>query len=639
MFKHGIAKSPAQEVLEIVTETIADAYALMLSISPNLVRKDDLHRDVSYVTRRFDSEGLTFLTVTLPRLGDWLDQYVRGEQVERVAGFHPYDGLFPVFLRPFWLVLKEEFRRESSPYERVCINPAVYKLVRLLRTILLGLKKLEVPSTEEQKKAKLSQFLEIESDLATYPIYPSPVLWRAQALLEDVLQGYNPECIRPRHGPGSVAGGERGNEKWNFSTLFASLHKEYPYWEYHFGVTSHVLPRREAWVDGRLSVRPWPLQLAAKAKHYSSMRRMPAPTARLLFVPKDSRGPRVISCEPAELMFIQQGVARVLMDYIETHRDTRGHVNFIDQDINGQLALSASADKAWCTIDLSDASDRVGCELILLLFPNRITRKWFALRSTATRLPDGTEVPLSKFAPMGSALCFPVESLAFWAIAVGCVWEHTKDRQHALDSVYVYGDDIIVADMYMELVVKALGAANLVVNRSKSFGGTTPFRESCGIEALNGFEVTPYRVKKFPAQRPSDGEAIVAYVKYAENCIHIAPRRSKLLLRLVEDLVGRIPRTPVPQPFVSVVDPLDYWSHSDYKNLSWDPHACYPQTRLLTVKTRAYESPIDDWFRLLHGLTTRVDADPSLVVDRSSTQIRKRLCHVTYLERGDLEGG
>lgn len=634
---NGIAKSPAQEVLAIVTETIADAYALLLSISPNLVRKDDCRRDVSYVTRRFDSEGLAFLTVTLPRLGEWMDSYVRGEPVTRVEGFAPFDGLFPTFLRPFWLVLREEYRPEAHPYERVCINPATYNLVRILRTLLFGLKKLEVPSTDEQKTVKLRSFLAIEEDLRTYPIYPSPVIWRAQTVLEDLLKGYEPICNIPRHGPGSVAGGERGNQKWEFSVLFESLHAQYPYYDFHFGVRSLIVDRSYAFHEDIVHARPYPLQLAVQQKKYLSMKRVSEPTARLLFVPKDSRGPRVIACEPVELMFIQQGVARYLMSYIENHVDTRGHVNFFDQSINGSLALSASADKAWATIDLSDASDRVGCELISLLFPQGIVKKWFALRSTAVKLPCGTRVPLKKFASMGSAMCFPVESITFWALAVGCVWEHTMDRQHAYDSVYVFGDDIIVADAYAELVIKALESAHLKVNRSKSFVGDSPFRESCGVEALNGFNVTPCRVKKFPAQRPSDGEALVAYVKYAENSAGLAPRRSRQLLRLVERLIGRIPRTPVEQPFISIVDPTNFWNLRDYKNPKWDPHACYYRANLYTIKNRSRFDPMDSWSRLLHGLTTRVDADPSLVVDRSSTQIRRRHVEITYLERGGLD--
>jgi len=635
--KHGISKSLAQEVLSVVTETLVDAYALMASINPYLARKGDLDRDILYITRRVDKEGLVFLTLILPRLGDFFDKYTWGYEVSRCDGFQPYGGIFPVFLRPFWPFLDEYLIQPRKNQFIGPINPATYEVVRLLRTILHGQKKLEVPFAEEQKMEKLANFLFIEDELATYPIYPSPVTWRAQNLLDLFLEGYVPTCERPKHGPGAVAGGEKGNAKWKFSTLYSSLHAEFPYYDYHFGLKTLMRdPAHSSTSDGGIQqVKHYPLQLAYKVKEYLSMRRSPSPTARLLFVPKDSKGPRIISCEPKELMYIQQGVSYHLMKYIERNKMSKGRVNFTDQSINGNLALEASASKTWSTIDLSDASDRVGVELISLLFPKEITKKWFALRSTATKLPDGTIVPLSKFAPMGSALCFPVESLTFWALAVASIWECSRSLTLALDSVYVYGDDIIIKDEYTESVIETLNSVHLVVNREKSFSGVScPFRESCGVDALDGRIVTPLRLRKLPPQRPSDGQAIAAYVKYAENSVGLAPRRSATLLQYAERLVGRIPRTPIPQGYLSLVDPNRYWSLDDFNNPVWDPALCYYKTKLVTIQNRKRFDDLDSWWRLQSALITHPEGDPSLVVDRSSTLIRRKVMEITYLPWG-----
>lgn len=631
--KHGIAKSLAQELLSVVTETLVDAYALIQSVSPQSVRKDDLARDTKYLEDRFAAEGLTFLTVQLPRLGDWFDRFVCGCTMERVVGFAPFDGLFPCFLRPFWIYLERELvqvRGKKRACEGAfspdidCVNLAPYRLVQLIRTILHGLKKLEVSPTDEQIKVKLEEFLLIEEDLSIYPIYPSPVIWRAQHLLDEYLAGYLPTCETPRHGPGAVSGGEKLNQKWTWSTLYESLHAKFPYYEHMFGVRSTVFD------TGTKRVRSLPLQLAHRVRLYREMRREKEPTARLLFVPKDSRGPRVISCEPKELMYIQQGVARHLMSYIESHAHTKGHVNFIDQSINGRLALEASASRRWATIDLSDASDRVGCELISLLFPKDIVEKWFSLRSTATKLPNGVVLPLRKFAPMGSALCFPVESLTFWAIAVACIWERTSDRDLALQSVYVYGDDIIVKDEHCSAVTDALGDVRLKVNRAKTFSGEYPFRESCGTDGLDGHDVTPFRIRKFPPRQPSDGTAIAAYVKYAENSLYTSKSRSATLLGFVERLVGRIPRTPFPQPFLSLVDPLDFWRLTEYPAFRWNSSLQSYEFRGLVLDARRRYDALDGWFRLQNDLLCRPEGDPSLVVDRSSTQIRRRWCTILY---------
>lgn len=454
---------------------------------------------------------------------------------------------------------------------------------------------------------------------------PTPSLYRAQTLLEFyVLEHYVPDCVQPRHGPGAVAGRERLNEKWRFSTLYETLHAEWPYYEFLFGVRSScedIATKRR---------RTFPLQLAYQAKDYRRMTRVDSPVARLLTVPKDSRGPRVISCEPKELMYIQQGISRHLMSFLMRNKYTKGHVNFDDQTINRDLALTASATSAWSTIDLSDASDRVGVKLIKFLYPERVSKKWLAARSTATILPGGGKVQLEKFAPMGSALCFPVESLTFWAVAVGCIWEYTRNLREALDSVYVYGDDIIVKTEYDAIVKKSLTCCCLLVNSKKSFFGLNPFRESCGMDALLGHCVTPSRVRKRPPQRPSDGTALVAYAEYADLCRLDMPNRAAAFEEIVQQIVGTLPRTRFRAGYLSFVDPENAWGINEYPNAIWDASLCYFRSKLLRIGSKPIRSDFpSNWNRLQYNLILGSDSDPSLVVDRSSTQIRRRLCFIT----------
>lgn len=617
---HGIPKSHTLDQVQVlVVETLADAYDALRECDPSIIRKDDFLLDVAYINRRYQAEGVSFLTKSLPRLGDWLDQYVWGiMSMQRVEGFKPYNGLFPQFLRPFWIYLERLHSMECSATQ--C------SLYKILRTLLHGLKKLDVPCDPADAAAKISTFIDIEEELLSFNTPMDPSIHRAQLLMEDFLSRYNVTCDRPKHGPGAVAGGERHNEKWNFSILYESVHREFPYWDYIYPVRS-ALPRS---VSG-FSRRTWPLQFAANAGNFRSLKREEAPTARLLLVPKDSRGPRVISCEPKELMYLQQGVSSSLMSYIENHPYTRGHVNFEDQRINGRLALENSRSRERDTIDLSDASDRVSVELVTYLFPREISRKLLALRSTATILPDGRRIPLCKFAPMGSALCFPVESLVFWALAVGTILNSTNDLRLSLDSVHVYGDDIIVAGAYTSLVVKTLEACCLKVNKSKSFTGAHPFRESCGVDAFKGFDVTISRVKNLPPQRSCDGAAITAWLKYAENDQYTMPRRSSYMLGLVERFLGPIPRVPAPQSFLSIVTRDNHWSLKDY-NATWDGDSCYWEAKLFCAKTRKIESPIPGWARLQRNLVQGVfEGSPTQVVDKASTQIGKRKCKISYL--------
>lgn len=621
MKKHGIPKSHALDFIQaLVVETLADAYDALRECDPSIIRKNDFELDSDYIRKRYSSEGISFLTKSLPTLGEWLDQYVWDiPGLQRVVGFKPYNGLFPQFLRPFWIYLERLHSADCS-----ATGCSLYKI---LRTLLHGLKKLDVPCDPADAEARINSFLQIEEELTCFNTPLSPSTHRAQLLMEDYMRDYQVTCDHPKHGPGAVAGGERYNEKWNFSILFESVHREFPYWDFLYPVRT-AFPRS---VWGGLSRRTWPLQLAANVSSFKSLTRLAEPTARLLLVPKDSRGPRVISCEPKELMYLQQGVCHHLVNFIERHAYTRGHVNFEDQKINGSLALENSYSREFDTIDLSDASDRVSVDLVTYLFPRSVSRKLLALRSTATLLPDGRRCPLSKFAPMGSALCFPVESLVFWALAVGTVLNITNDLRRSLESIYVYGDDIIIRGEYTTQVIETLESCGLKVNKGKSFIGAHPFRESCGVDAFKGYDVTISRVKNLPPQRSCDGAAITAWLKYAENDQYTMPRRSSYMLSRVERFLGPIPRVPFPQAFLSIVTRENHWSLSDY-DATWDGDSCYWEAKLFVVKHRKIESPIPGWARLQRNLVQGVfQGSPTQVVDKASTQIDKRKVKITYL--------
>jgi hypothetical protein len=92
---------------------------------------------------------------------------------------------------------------------------------------------------------------------------------------------------------------------------------------------------------------------------------------------------------------------------------------------------------------------------------------------------------------MGNATTFPVQSLVFWAI---CVASLQRQGFHQPGAVFVFGDDIIIPSECTEEVINDLESFGLLVNRTKSFWRGA-FRESCGVDAFNGVDVTPVRWK------------------------------------------------------------------------------------------------------------------------------------------------
>lgn len=418
-------------------------------------------KDVQTFRKRTLHEGLTFLTVTLPKLGKALDAAYSTSEYCPPSGFVLSGNICPPVEIPVFLgkCLRRCF--EGDPVAVDCY-----------RQLTMIFYKLEVGYDEETKAKALSNFKEVDRSLDLVDLSQSKeIIALARRTIARVLMNQDPRDIRPCHGTGATACRTKNHEKWHKLRYFPKLDDYFSYPDYFFYNSAHLVDELERLVEAEVSV----------------------PRARICLVPKDSRGPRIISCEPAELMYIQQGLMRKLYKCIENHPLTRSFVNFEDQTINRSLAREASITGELATIDLSEASDRVSLQLIRALFPNNWVEALEACRSEETMLPSGEVVKLNKFAPMGSSVCFPVEALVFWAIADATL-RIAEPRKR--NSVYVYGDDIIVDSSLCQHVMDGLEAVGLKVNRDKSyFRGN--FRESCGGDFFCGTEVTPVRVRKF----------------------------------------------------------------------------------------------------------------------------------------------
>jgi hypothetical protein len=360
--------------------------------------------------------------------------------------------------------------------------------------------KLELPYTTAQETEVLKTF--VETDKATSFNYENlssgdkNALRIARHLIHTVLgEKCDVEAIVPRHGPGAVSTGEKPHEKMRFKRFYRALDQVFPYPEYFFYNATHYKD------DIKNFYETW-------SPHEAG-------TAKVVLVPKDSRGPRLISCEPLEYQWIQQGMMSKIVKIIESHPLTRGRVNFRDQTINRRMALLGSRSGRWVTLDMKEASDRVLTSHIEYLFPEMWKRTLMACRSVATKLPDGTVLPLRKFAPMGSALCFPVEALVFWALTAAAI-KNTNMGLVALEraarSVFVFGDDIIIRQKDHLPVMQLLPKVGLLFNPGKCCVAGH-FRESCGCDAYHGIDVTPLKIKRRWCHHLA-GTSHVSWVEY-----------------------------------------------------------------------------------------------------------------------------
>lgn len=350
--------------------------------------------------------------------------------------------------------------------------------------------------------------------------YRSMDLSIAKSLLRRLLCNFDPLQITPRHGPGAVSTGEKCWEKMLFKRFYPSLNDVFPYADYFYVSPSHVHDAMQ---------------------HLRNLPEVPEGMAKVCLVPKDSRGPRLISCEPLEIQWIQQGVFRALVSHIEHHTLTRGAIWFTAQLPNREAARMGSISGGLSTLDLKEASDRVSLAIVRELFPEHVYRALVAARSSSTRLPDGRILKLKKYAPMGSALCFPVMALTIWALTVARQVRKTHCSPLKVSKkVLVFGDDVIVPTPWVTDTMEVLESVGLMINRSKSYY-TGHFRESCGLDAYLGEEVQPVRIKTVWSSRRT-ASAYTSWIEYG-NSLHRAGyvQTAQLIAASVIDLYGPVP--------------------------------------------------------------------------------------------------
>jgi len=198
--------------------------------------------------------------------------------------------------------------------------------------------------------------------------------------------------------------------------------------------------------------------------------------------------------------------------------DNNLSIGFLDQGPNQSLAQSGSALQHLATLDLAEASDRVSNQLVSFLFAKypSLHAGIMACRSERADVPGHGIISLSKFASMGSALCFPIEAMVFYTI-IFYGFAKSKGYQYGdrlpnfgnlPSEVRVYGDDIVVPVDNVSTVIDCLESFGFKVNHDKSFW-TGKFRESCGKEYYDGFDVSLVRVRStIPSKRQQVKEVL-----------------------------------------------------------------------------------------------------------------------------------
>lgn len=418
-----------------------------------------------YSTAAIDAD---VLASALKSVKSWLCNYAESDLIDYSGFKHHFRADFP-FLGDLLSPIKEEVisflrRRDALSF-------------RVLNQFLSFSSRLTYRDTDLKEEA-IVNYIDDEARLSAQS-YDSGRLRLLNRIMREWLREFSYDGFTPSHGNGAVAGLHSKSIAAKYRDMQSSPSLE-QFLRYYCGDDATWVPLRN------------PQRLDR--------------TCQVTFVPKSTSSLRTISMEPATLMYFQQGLWKLVDRHISSHPHLRRCLRIHDQSYNKRLAGVGSADRTLATIDLSSASDSVTWELVRAVFAGtRLLPGLLATRSTHAILPDGHRIELSKFAPMGSALCFPIECLVFACICEYCArtfWGTLRQQAYS-----VYGDDIVVSSDLAPYVRDVLTELGFRVNSSKSFLDVRlPFRESCGGEFFRGVDVTPLRISRkfFPSDELVD---------------------------------------------------------------------------------------------------------------------------------------
>lgn len=452
----------------------------------------DATLDSIRITSRIRAEGSGFATRTLPLLA----QGMFSLKEHGVASF-------PQF--------KLQRGTEHPSFLGRLFNLALYsvdlktrvKAVDFIYTFSVSFKKLKGDYPVSVVRKLFTDFCKTDVDLGKIDFFSKelrPVLEDARAqwriFVDETNLARRFRSTTPQPGPGATNSPTKKNMRYRPHVLYKQIDDVLPVCDWFFATP---------W-DGFRSDEN------ARGVYDFSVQ---SPTARYKAVPKTAGKPRGICIEENEVQVMQQAFRKALYDAITDYFGD--NIALRKQKVNALLALRSSITLEDATIDESEASDRVARLLVSYLAQDdmEIHNILLALSTRLVVPPDEIKdeydgpIRTIKYAPMGSALCFPVMSLVHMFLIRAIIRLSTpKNTKLDCNRVHVYGDDIVLPSQYAELIYRELPKFGMKLNVNKSFY-RSHFRESCGIHAYHGVDVTPVYVKHVPFHNLADAKASV----------------------------------------------------------------------------------------------------------------------------------
>lgn len=512
-----------------------------------------LDRDVITIKKRYEDEGDGFLTIALPSLDQALCRGLASRRFTCPPGFKKAKGkAIPAFLQGMLCKIFE-------PFTGLLLADPDLGVLKDVHTLLRCMKKVVLPNEREEKlhAEAVAGFYRTDKTASEVeiPSREDHLIGHVSRFILHSLHKKDTQDVTYKHGPGAVEEGFSSNQKWR--ELYESVGDDGPIPDWA-GILDFYNPGRlvrnnlPQGPDLFSTNRSGSLQGANSDRDGLRDRQLRLGSARLISVAKNSTSRRTITIEPMLNMFLQQGLNLVLRDSIKECRVLGNCLALTDQSRNQILALEGSLTDEWATLDLKSASDLMSLKLVKSVFRYhpQFLEMMIDCRSSFVKCGDEPLLTLGKFAGMGNALTFPLQSVCFAVICIAAIHDVWGKKptymsvELASRQIRIYGDDIIVKREYANQVVTWLHQVGLMVNVEKSYLEGN-FKESCGVDAFMGVDITPIYLGTIPGKMqtsasPSDIAGLIA----ASNHMWLQGlyKASTALKEHVESLLGeRLP--------------------------------------------------------------------------------------------------
>lgn len=577
----------------------------------------EFERDLARLTESVKQRGIHAFCVDLPAACKHLDRCLASGQYKLsglpLTGRYSNRTVIPKLFRGLYLLIFTDSGSLKGDYD--------HEAVLCLRQLLNAAKKTELPCSIEILDKEVEEFFAIDGILPdpdgywknvhldnsrTWEHYRGfchdksfsrktsgdtcthlhddvhivdllRILDRTSAILCATLGPYRSEEWRFKHGPGAISESTRPRNKYSWQNWSERLESSFPISDCGFhSYSSWATTVTEREITSQEGV------------------------SRMVSVPKTISSPRLIAVEPSENQWCQQNV----WHYFRTRTKNswiNDFIRFTDQSLNQDLCRKGSEDGSLATVDLSSASDRVSCEAVGQLFRTRpdllsalrATRTQFISQNVSRKGPSGA-VALRKFSTMGNACTFPVQSILFLSVTLAATLSARKlpvtmENILALrGSVSVFGDDIIVPVESRIPFERLMEALYLQINPKKTFW-TGLFRESCGVDSMQGVSVTPSYWR-----RPCNGkpESVASTIEVSNNFY------KKWFINTSAHLASTVPRnlkiarTSMDSGVIGFKSYVD-WTHLNDR-LRYNPELQRMESHNAVVITTSIRMPAND---------------------------------------------